>query len=116
MLAYPNASLRFSSATIIQLPHPLVSRSIVRACSIPRLPTTSPRRLDPLHPMCALPTPSIGAPEADVRVEEPWYAAYPQPRSTPTPIVRAELLDLLKSGSQVTNLVLVDLRRTDFVV
>ncbi|KAI7344741.1 hypothetical protein KC331_g2486 [Hortaea werneckii] len=64
--------------------------------------------------MSALPTPSRSAPAANVGVEKPWYAAYPEARSTPTPISRAELLNLLKRSSQVTNLVLVDLRRTDF--
>lgn len=66
--------------------------------------------------MSALPTPSRSAPAANVGVEKPWYAAYPEARSTPTPISRAELLNLLKRSSQVTNLVLVDLRRTDFEV
>lgn len=66
--------------------------------------------------MSALPTTSRSAAAADVGVEKPWYATYPEARSIPTPISRAELLNLLKRSSQVTNLVLVDLRRTDFVV
>lgn len=66
--------------------------------------------------MPALPKPFLSAPAANVGVEEPWYAAYPEARSTPTPISRAEVLDLLKQSSQVADLVLVDLRRTDFVV
>lgn len=116
MLACLMASLRLGSATI-KLPHPPVLQLVASARSIPRVFRQSPRLLDPLRAMCALPTPSTPAPAPNVGVvEPPWYAAYPEARSTPTPISRAELLDLLKRGSQVTDLVLVDLRRTDFVV
>ena len=49
--------------------------------------------------------------------EQPWYAAYPEARSTPSPITRQELLQLLKSDSSPgESFVLVDLRRTDYEV
>lgn len=48
--------------------------------------------------------------------EQPWHAAYPEPRSKPASISRGEVLDLLKSGAGKADLVLVDLRRTDFEV
>jgi len=47
--------------------------------------------------------------------DQPWYAAYPPPRSEPQPIDRREVLRLLKSDTaQRENFVLVDLRRNDF--
>lgn len=48
--------------------------------------------------------------------EQPWHAAYPEPRSKPASISRVEMLGLLKSGAGKADLVLVDLRRTDFEV
>ncbi|KAM0723185.1 hypothetical protein Q7P37_001385 [Cladosporium fusiforme] len=114
MLACAKASLRLGFAAI-KLPHPPDFRSAVSVVSIPRASTPSPRRLHPLRAMSALPTSSFSAPAGNVGVEEPWYAAYPEARSTPTPISRAELLHLLKSSVKATDLVLVDLRRTDFV-
>ena len=48
--------------------------------------------------------------------EEPWYAAYPQAQSKPEPIIRSEVLELLKQGEEREKLVLVDLRRTDYEV
>ncbi|KAL1582117.1 hypothetical protein WHR41_09152 [Cladosporium halotolerans] len=46
--------------------------------------------------------------------EKPWYAAYPEANSRPTPISCSEVLDLLKKANDGTRLVLVDLRRTDY--
>lgn len=48
--------------------------------------------------------------------EQPWYAAYPEANSRPTPISCSEVLDLLKKANDGTRLVLVDLRRTDYEV
>jgi arsenical-resistance protein 2 len=49
--------------------------------------------------------------------DPPWYAAYPIPRTSPVSISRQELLQLLKDGNKLgKDVVLVDLRRTDFEV
>lgn len=50
--------------------------------------------------------------------ETPWYAAYPEPRSTDLKrITREELLRRMKNGEKSgQKFVLVDVRRTDFEV
>lgn len=48
--------------------------------------------------------------------EQPWHAAYPEPRSNPESIERSKVLELLKEGKQSERFVLVDLRRTDHEV
>jgi len=54
---------------------------------------------------------------SDVPKEQPWHAAYPEPRSEPQPIPRHEVLQMLKdlaSTPQREQFVLIDLRRTDY--
>jgi hypothetical protein len=46
--------------------------------------------------------------------EQPWYAAYPQAKSSPEAISRSDVLRLLKQSNKA--IVLVDLRRTDYEV
>lgn len=54
---------------------------------------------------------------ASVGTEQPWYAAYPPPRSEPQEITRHEMLRLLKGNTtKESAFVLVDLRRTDYEV
>ncbi|KAK9367920.1 Rhodanese-like domain-containing protein [Lipomyces kononenkoae] len=48
------------------------------------------------------------------QAEKPWYAAYPEAVTTPTPISRQELLQAFREGKMPgRDFVLVDLRRTD---
>ena len=56
------------------------------------------------------------APSSATVSEQPWYAAYPQAQSKPEPIIRSEVLELLKQGKEGKKLVLIDLRRTDYEV
>lgn len=46
--------------------------------------------------------------------EQPWYAAYPQARSSPESISRSKVLELFKQGKEAEKFILVDLRRTDY--
>ena len=47
--------------------------------------------------------------------EQPWHAAYPEPRSEPGSISREQVLTLLKSDKSPGEVyVLVDLRRNDY--
>jgi arsenical-resistance protein 2 len=48
--------------------------------------------------------------------EQPWYAAYPEAKSSPEFIDRSKVLELLKQGKEGEKIVLVDLRRTDYEV
>ncbi|OMP89036.1 hypothetical protein BK809_0005757 [Diplodia seriata] len=59
---------------------------------------------------------SEGQTAADSTAEAPWWAAYPEPRTTHlTRITKEELLDRMKNGERSgQKFVLVDVRRTDF--
>jgi hypothetical protein len=53
----------------------------------------------------------------DTPSEQPWYSAYPAPRSENQTITAAAVLELLKAGSpSEQRFVLVDVRRADFEV
>lgn len=59
------------------------------------------------------------APDASAPAPAPWYAAFPEPKTSPIGwIPREEVLAMLKDDSLVPgkDYVLVDLRRTDFEV
>lgn len=56
-------------------------------------------------------------PSGEARVEAPWYAAYPAPKSIPDSISASEFYRWLQDGKRVgTDFILVDLRRTDLEV
>lgn len=71
-----------------------------------------------------LPTPATSAQMATTdattaatAAPEPWYAAYPAPKSEVVTISREEVLELLKTTPlEKRDFVLVDLRRNDFEV
>ena len=61
----------------------------------------------------------MGEEPANVQVEteRPWYAAYPAPQTSAPSITRETLLSWIKDGKRPgKDLVLVDLRRTDYEV
>lgn len=48
------------------------------------------------------------------RVETPWYAAYPAPKSVPDSLSASDFLQWLQNGKRAgKDFILVDLRRTD---
>lgn len=55
--------------------------------------------------------------EATAAKNAPWYAAYPEARSSPATITRSDLLDMIETGKRPgVDFILVDLRRTDHEV
>jgi len=52
-----------------------------------------------------------------IETDKPWYAAYPAPQTSAPSITREILLSWIKDGKRPgKDLVLVDLRRTDYEV
>lgn len=55
--------------------------------------------------------------EATLAKDAPWYAAYPEARSSPVTITRANLLDMIETGKRSgVDFILIDLRRADHEV
>lgn len=79
-----------------------------------RLPSS--RRTSASFTMSSQAKPSATTLACNGKPEQPWYAAYPEARSRPTPISCNEVLGLLKEGNEGAKLVLADLRRTDYEV
>ncbi|KAI9671242.1 MAG: hypothetical protein M1829_004649 [Trizodia sp. TS-e1964] len=76
------------------------------------LPPADPAPAPTPAPTTAPAPPTAPAPAA----EPPWYAAYPAPRKAPRTLTRQELLQFFKEGKQGgQELILIDVRRTDFV-
>lgn len=83
-------------------------------CCDTRLPSS--RRTCASFTMSSQAKPSASTLACNGKPEQPWYAAYPEARSRPTPISCTEVLGLLKEGNEGAKVVLVDLRRTDYEV
>ena len=50
----------------------------------------------------------------EARVEAPWYAAYPAPKSVPDSLSASDFFQWLQQGKRAgKDFILVDLRRTD---
>lgn len=55
--------------------------------------------------------------EATLAKVTPWYAAYPEARSSPATIARSDLLDMIETGKRPgVDFILIDLRRADHEV
>ncbi|THW66526.1 hypothetical protein D6D19_09317 [Aureobasidium pullulans] len=52
--------------------------------------------------------------EATLATDVPWYAGYPEARSSPATITRSDLLNMIEAGKKPgVDYILIDLRRTD---
>lgn len=55
--------------------------------------------------------------EATLATDVPWYAGYPEARSSPATITRSDLLNMIEAGKKPgVDYILIDLRRTDHEV